>query len=98
MVFSCLFRCGVDAAAQFGHQCLTRLAHVTFRRGFDLLTMRLPTTTASAIRATASAVAASRMPKPTPTGRLQCLRIMAIFRATSSISRLAEPVTPLSDT
>jgi hypothetical protein len=43
-------------------------------------TMRLPITTASATSATWRAVSASRMPKPTPTGRPALLRIIAAAR------------------
>jgi hypothetical protein len=60
-------------------RCLTRLTHSPSGAFSISFTMRLPTTTASAMRATASAVAASRMPKPTPTGRLQCLRTISSF-------------------
>ena len=55
-------------------------------------------TTASALRPTAQAVAASRMPKPTPTGIPTLARICGIRAATSSRSSVAEPVTPLRET
>src|SRR2546427_1177616 len=60
--------------------------------------IRLPITTASAIRATARAVWPSRMPNPTPTGSLVLPRIAGNFAATSSKSRCLAPVTPRSDT
>ena len=62
------------------------------------LPVRLPITTASATEATAFAVSASRMPKPTPIGRLTCSRMAATRRATSSVSMLPAPVTPFSET
>ena len=46
--------------------------------------MRLPMTTASACAAIARALAASRMPKPTPTGSATWRRISASLRATSA--------------
>ena len=46
--------------------------------------MRLPMTTASACAAIARALAASRMPKPTPTGMRTWRRISASLRATSA--------------
>lgn len=55
------------------------------------LTSREPTTTASATRATARAVSASRMPKPTPIGKEICVRKALILRATSSTSKFAAP-------
>src|SRR5690606_1827155 len=61
-------------------------------------TMREPMTTASDTRATALAVCASRMPKPTPTGVLTWDRIRGTMRATASVSRWPAPVTPLSET
>src|SRR6185312_7844037 len=47
-------------------------------------TIRLPITTASANPATRFAVAPSRMPKPTPTGTLVCLRMRWIAASTSA--------------
>jgi hypothetical protein len=44
-------------------------------------------TTASATAATAWAVAASRMPKPTPTGSSHAARMLGSMRATASVSR-----------
>jgi len=46
----------------------------------------------------ACAVAASRMPKPTPTGTRTCSRMRGIICATAAVSRCPAPVTPLSDT
>jgi hypothetical protein len=60
--------------------------------------MRLPMTTASAVRATARADSASRIPKPTPIGRLVAARIFGMRAATSSRSSVFAPVTPFSET
>src|SRR3989442_849079 len=60
--------------------------------------MRLPMTTASATRDMACAVAASRMPKPTPTGMLTCSRMRGSMASTAAVSSAPEPVTPLSET
>ena len=58
----------------------------------------LPITTASATRPMAWAVAASRMPKPTPTGMCTCSRMRGNMASTASVSKAPEPVTPLSET
>ena len=58
----------------------------------------VPMTTASATLPTACAVAASRMPKPTPTGIFTCRRMRGSIGSTASVSRWPAPVTPLSDT
>ena len=44
------------------------------------------------------AVAASRMPKPTPTGMCTCWRMRGSMASTSAVLSAPEPVTPLSDT
>jgi hypothetical protein len=48
--------------------------------------------------ATAAAVAASRIPKPTPTGTPVRARISGMRAATAATSSAAEPVTPFSET
>ena len=57
-------------------------------------TKALPTTTPSAVAATALADAASLIPKPTKTGVWVVLRMPANLLATSDTSKLPAPVTP----
>src|SRR6185369_14313574 len=60
--------------------------------------MRLPMTTASALRATARADSASRIPNPTPIGSRVAARIFGRWAATSERSSEPAPVTPLRET
>ena len=60
--------------------------------------IRLPMTTASAQAPSALAVAASRIPKPTPTGMVTCFLIFSIRDVTSFTFKFPEPVTPFSET
>ena len=60
----------------------------------DLARFQAELKAASETAATARALAASRMPKPTPTGSFTCALMRGIIAATALVSRCPAPVTP----
>ncbi len=88
----------IERSADFGDEPLAMRGASSRAALSSSCTSALPITTASATSATARAVRASRMPKPTPTGSFTCALIPGIICWTVPMSKWPAPVTPFSDT